>query len=216
MKQGRFFILAAALVAVVMQGGLGASTAQSVTLTGAGATFPGPLYSKWTQAYAAERGVRLVYHQVGSGDGIRLLVDRAVDFGATDAFPTRDQLARATGPLIFLPIVAGAVVPLYAVQDVSHGLAFTGPVLADIFLGKITQWDDKRLVELNPQATLPAKPIVVIHQSDDSGTTAIWTNYLSKVSPEWREQVGEGSTVRWPVGKEARGDQGVVDLVRRT
>ncbi len=216
MRYGRSLVLAATLVALAVHFGMATSTAQSVALTGAGASFPGPLYAKWIQVYAAERGVRLVYHQVGSGDGLRLLLDRGVDFAGIDAIPTRDQLAHASGPLVFVPIVAGAVVPVYAVQDLSHGLAFTGPVLADIFLGKITQWDDKRLVDLNPQAKLPAKPIVVIHRSDDSGVTAIWTNYLSKVSPEWRERVGEGSTVQWPVGREARGDQGVIDLARRT
>jgi phosphate transport system substrate-binding protein len=209
-------MLLVGLVALVFHMGLGAISAQSVTLVGAGATFPGPLYAKWAQVYAAERGVRINYQPVGSGEGMRLFAGQAADFGATDALPTREQLAHATGQVLFLPMVGGAVVPVYAVPNLGHGLAFTGAVLADIFLGKINRWDDKRLVDLNPQAKLPDAPIVVVHRSDDSGTTAIWTNYLSKVSGEWKEHVGEGSTVPWPVGREARGSQGMVDLLRRT
>ncbi len=216
MTHARPFMLVAGLMALVLHMGMGAISAQAVRLVGAGATFPGPLYAKWAHVYAAERGVSINYQPVGSGEGIRLFVAQAADFGATDALPTRDQLARATGQVVFLPMVGGAVVPVYAVPDVGHGLAFTGAVLADIFLGKIKRWDDKRLVELNPQAKLPDAPIVVVHRSDDSGTTAIWTNYLNKVSGEWKDRVGEGSTVPWPVGREARGNQGVVDLMRRT
>lgn len=215
---------------------LAVTDAQSVTLLGAGATFAVPLYTKWSQAYLAERGVRVTYQPVGSGEGIRRFVTGGVDFGGTDALPTEEQMARASGQVLYLPMVAGAVVPLYNIKDVEPkktsptpgvppppppkavgpGLALTGPVLADIFLGKITKWKDPRIVELNPQEKIPETPITVIHRSDSSGTTAIWTNYLSKVSAEWKDTVGDGSLVRWPVGLEARGNQGVADLVKRT
>ena len=210
--------------------------AQTVTLAGAGATFAFPLYTKWSQAYLAERGVRVTYQPVGSGEGIRRFVTGAVDFGGTDALPTDAQMGQASGQVLYLPMVAGAVVALYNIKDVEPkktpptpgvppppppkavgpGLAFTGPVLADIFLGKIKKWDDPRIVELNPQEKIPATDITVIHRSDSSGTTAIWTNYLSKVSGEWKDTVGDGSLVKWPVGLEARGNQGVADLVKRT
>src|SRR3989454_12050132 len=210
--------------------------AQTVTLAGAGATFAFPLYTKWSQAYLVERGVRVTYQPVGSGEGIRRFVTGAVDFSGTDALPTDEQMAQASGQVLYLPMVAGAVVALYNIKDVEPkpapptpgvppppppkaigpGLAFTGPVLADIFLGKIKKWDDPKITELNPQEKMPSTPITVIHRSDGSGTTAIWTNYLSKVSREWKDSVGEGSSVKWPAGLEARGNQGVADLVKRT
>lgn len=210
--------------------------AQSVALLGAGATFAVPLYSKWSQAYLSERGVRVTYQPVGSGEGIRRFVNGVVDFAGTDALPTDAQMGQASGQVLYLPMVAGAIVALYNIKEVEPkktpptpgvppppppkavgpGLALTGPVLADIFLGKIKTWNDPRIVELNPQEKIPETPITVIHRSDSSGTTAIWTNYLSKVSAEWKDSVGDGSVVKWPVGLEARGNQGVADLVKRT
>lgn len=220
--------LAAMLVTAVLLVGVAAVDAQPVTLAGAGATFPSPLYARWSQVYAAEKGVRITYEPIGSGGGIHQFVAGAVDFGATDALPTDAQLAQASGQVLFIPMIAGAVVLVYNVKEptsdteespgkaVGPGLAFTGPVLADIFLGKIKKWDDRRITGLNPQAKLPPAPITVIHRSDDSGTTAIWANYLSKVSREWKDRVGEGSSPKWPVGKEARGNQGVAEAVRQT
>ncbi len=225
-----FRMLAVMLVLAVPIVGVPVVDAQPVILAGAGATFPFPLYSRWSQVYAAEKGVRITYQPIGSAAGIQQFVAGAVDFGATDALPTAAQLAQASGQVLFIPMVAGAVVPVYNLREpepepaqdatpsktIGPGLAFTGAVLADIFLGKIKMWDDKRITEANPQLKLPSTPIMVIHRSDDSGTTAIWTNYLSKVSREWKDRVGEGSSPKWPVGKEARGNQGVADAVRQT
>ncbi len=227
-------MLAVMLVVAVLLVGVPAVDAQPMILAGAGATFPFPLYSRWSQIYAAEKGVRITYQPVGSGSGIQQFVAGAVDFGGTDALPTEAQLARASGQVLFIPMIAGAVVPVYNLREpsadteappgteatpgkvIGPGVAFTGAVLADIFLGKIKMWDDKRITEANPQLKLPSTPITVIHRSDDSGTTAIWVNYLSKVSREWKDRVGEGSSPKWPVGKEARGNQGVADAVRQT
>ena len=160
------------------------AVAQVLTLNGAGATFPFPLYSKWSQVYAGEKGVQINYQSIGSGGGIRQFIARTVDFGASDGPMTDEQMAQAGGRVLHVPMVAGAVVPVYNVPGVPIGLDFTADVLADIFLGKITKWNDPRLVKSNAQVTLPAADIVVVHRSDGSGTTAIWVNYLSKVSTE--------------------------------
>jgi len=227
-------MLAVILAVAALLAGGSAVDAQQVMLAGAGATFPYPLYARWAAAYAAQRGVRITYQPIGSAGGIQQFVAGAVDFGATDALPTAAQLAQASGQVLFIPTVAGAVVPVYNLREqgpdtqttpqteatpgkvIGPGLAFTGAVLADIFLGKIKMWDDRRIAEANPQVKLPSRPITVIHRSDDSGTTAIWTNYLSKTSREWKDRVGEGSAPKWPTGKEARGNQGVADAVRQT
>jgi len=192
------------------------AVAQGLTLNGAGATFPFPLYSKWSQVYAAEKGVQINYQSIGSGGGIRQFIARTVDFGASDGPMTDEQMAQAGGRVLHIPMVAGAVVPVYNVPGVPIGLDFTADVLADIFLGKITKWNDPRLVKSNAQVTLPAADIVVVHRSDGSGTTAIWVNYLSKVSPEWKTKVGEGTSVNWPTGLGGRGNEGVAGLVRQT
>lgn len=221
-------VLAVMLVIAALLVGVPAVDAQPVILAGAGATFPFPLYSRWSQIYASEKGIRITYQPVGSGAGIQQFVAGTVDFAGTDALPTEAQLAQASGQILFIPMVAGAVVPVYNLREpstdtqappgkaIGPGVAFSGAVLADIFLGKIKTWDDKRITEANPQLKLPATPITVIHRSDDSGTTAIWVNYLSKVSREWKDRVGEGTSPKWPVGKEARGNQGVADAVRQT
>lgn len=205
------------LSAAVVLGAAGITPAQTpVTLTGAGATFPFPLYSKWSQVYEAERGVRINYQSVGSGAGIRQFMARTVDFGATDGPMTDEQIRQAGGRPLHIPMVAGAVVPVYNVPGVGTGLNFTPEVLADIFLGKLTKWNDPRLIKHNPEAKLPDADIIVVRRADGSGTTAIWTNYLSKVSPEWRTKVGEGTSVDWPVGLGGRGNEGVAGLVRQT
>src|SRR2546427_2116446 len=210
--------------------------AQTVTLAGAGATFAFPLYTKWSQAYVVDGGVGGPPQPVGSGEGIRRFVTGAVDFAGTDALPTDAQMGQASGQVLYLPMVAGSIVPLYNIKDVEPkpapptpgvppppppkaigpGLALTGPVLADIFLGKIKKWDDPKITELNPQEKMPSTPITVSHRSDGSGTTAIWTNYLSTVSGEGKDSVGEASSVKERASLEARGNQGVADLVKRT
>jgi len=192
--------------------------AQPAVLAGAGATFPSPLYTRWTQAYAAEKNVRVVYRAVGSGAGIEQFLARAVDFAATDSPLTDDQMFQAGDRVLHIPTVAGAVALVYNIPDIRPGLNFIPEVLAAVFLGKITLWDDPRIVELNPQLTLPeAAPIKVVRRADASGTTAIFTNYLSKVSPEWKQQVGEGLAVRWPAGHIAAvGSAGVVEMVKKT
>lgn len=192
------------------------AAAQPVTLNGAGATFPFPLYSKWSQVYASEKGVQINYQSIGSGGGIRQFIAKTVDFGASDGPMTNEQIAQAGGRVLHIPTVAGAVVPVYDVLGVGPGLNFTPDVLADIFLGRITKWNDPRLVKVNPKTPLPEADIVVIHRSDGSGTTAIWVNYLSKVSPLWKTRVGEGTSVNWPTGLGGRGNEGVAGLVRQT
>lgn len=207
---------ALALSAAVVLGAAGTTPAQQpVTLTGAGATFPFPLYSKWSQVYDAERGVRINYQSIGSGGGIRQFIAKTVDFGATDGPMTDEQIRQTGGRPLHIPMVAGAVVPVYNIPGVGTGLNFTPGVLADIFLGKITKWNDPRLLKDNPEAKLPAADIIVVRRSDGSGTTAIWVNYLSKVSPEWRTKVGEGTSVNWPVGIGGKGNEGVAGLVRQ-
>ncbi len=192
------------------------AAAQPVTLNGAGATFPFPLYSKWSQVYAEEKGVQINYQSIGSGGGIRQFIAKTVDFGATDGPMSDEQIAQAGGRVLHIPMVAGAVVPVYNVSGVGPGLNFTPDVLADIFLARITKWNDPRLVKVNPKAQLPSADIVVMHRSDGSGTTAIWVNYLSKVSPLWKARVGEGTSVNWPTGLGGRGNEGVAGLVRQT
>ena len=192
------------------------AAAQGLTLNGAGATFPFPLYSKWSQVYAAEKGVQINYQSIGSGGGIRQFIAKTVDFGATDGPMTDEQVAQAGGRVLHVHMVAGAVVPVYNVPGVPIGLDFTPDVLADIFLGRITKWNDPRLVKSNSTVPLPAADIVVVHRSDGSGTTAIWVNFLSKVSAEWRSKVGEGTSVNWPAGLGGRGNEGVAGLVRQT
>jgi phosphate transport system substrate-binding protein len=188
----------------------------SVTLVGAGATFPFPLYSKWAQVYQQRTGVRINYQSIGSGGGIRQFIERTVDFGATDGPMDDQQIAQAGGRVLHVPTVAGAVVPAYNIPAVGAGLNFTPEALAAIFLGEITMWNDPRIARENPDFTLPAAQIVVVHRSDGSGTTRIWTNYLSKVSPAWKARVGEGTSVQWPTGLGAKGNEGVAELVSRT
>lgn len=188
----------------------------SVSLTGAGATFPKPLYEKWAADYAsAKPGVSINYQGIGSGGGIKQISGQTVDFGATDGPMSDEQIAKAPAKLLHIPTVLGAVVPIYNVEGVSKELVFSGPVLADLFLGKITKWNDPRLVELNPEAKLPDKPVTIVHRSDGSGTTFIWTDYLAKVSPAWKAGPGNATTVNWPVGRGAKGNDGVAADVKQ-
>jgi phosphate transport system substrate-binding protein len=194
---------------------VGIATAQT-NLNSAGATFPYPIYSKWFNAYHnAHSDVQINYQSIGSGGGIRQLTAGTVDFGASDGPMTDQQLAEAKRKIYHLPTVLGAVVPAYNVPGVKGELKFTGKVLADIFMGKITSWNDAQLTKLNPGVNLPNTPIVVAHRSDGSGTTYIWTDFLSKVSPEWQGGPGKATSVKWPVGLGAKGNEGVAGLIRQ-
>ena len=191
------------------------STAQAQKLTGAGATFPYPIYSKWFSEYsAAHPGVEINYQSIGSGGGIRQVTAGLVDFGASDGPMTDEQLAASKFKLIHIPTVLGAVVPVFNVPGVGD-IKFSGDVLADIYLGKITMWNDARIAKDNPGVKLPDQKIIVVHRSDGSGTTYIWTDYLSKVSSDWASGPGKGTSPSWPVGVGGKGNEGVAGLVRQ-
>jgi phosphate transport system substrate-binding protein len=188
-----------------------------VALTGAGATFPNPIYSKWFDAYARETGVRINYQSIGSGGGIRQFTEGTVDFGATDGPMTDQQIAAVQGKVLHVPTVLGAVVATYNLPALGRTpLRFDGPTLADIFLGRITRWDDRRIAQLNPGVKLPAEDILVVHRSDGSGTTYIFTDFLAKVSPEWKQRVGQATSVKWPVGLGGKGNEGVTQQVKQS
>jgi phosphate transport system substrate-binding protein len=191
------------------------STVQAQKLTGAGATFPYPIYSKWFSEYAAAHpGVEINYQSIGSGGGVRQITAGLVDFGASDMPPTDDQLAASKVKLTLIPTVLGAAVPAFNVPGVSD-LKFSGEVLADIYLGKIANWNDPRIAKDNPGVKLPDQKIIVVHRSEGSGTTYIWTDYLSKVSQEWANGPGKGGAVSWPVGVGGKGNEGVAGLIRQ-
>src|SRR6266513_6288742 len=201
-------VCAAALVA-----GAAAQTAQ---INGAGATFPYPIYSKWFSKYnKLHPAVQINYQSIGSGGGIRQVSNQTVFFGATDGPMTNEQLLGAPGKILHFPTVLGAVVPVYHIPNVSAELKFTGPVLADIFLGKITKWNDPAIAKLNAGVNLPGSDITVVHRSDGSGTTYIWADYLAKVSPEWKTKVGVATSVNWPVGVGQKGNEAVAGQVKR-
>lgn len=188
-----------------------------VTLTGAGATFPFPLYSRWIADYArVEPRVRINYLSVGSGAGIRQITSRIVNFGATDAPMTDEELRRAPAPLLHIPMALGAVAVAYNLPGVGAGLNLSPEVLADLFLGKIKKWNDRRLVELNPRLTLPDRDVTVVYRTDGSGTTYIFTDYLSRVNGEWRARVGRGKAVKWPAGVGGKGNEGLTGQMRLT
>lgn len=191
------------------------SVASAQKLTGAGATFPYPIYSKWFSEYAqAHPGVEINYQSIGSGGGIRQVTAGLVDFGATDGPATDEQLAASKTKLIHIPTVLGAVVPIFNVPGVSD-LKFSPDVLADIFLGKISAWNDPRIAKDNAGVHLPDQKIIIVHRSDGSGTTYIFTDYLSKVSQEWAGGPGKGTSPSWPVGVGGKGNEGVAGLVRQ-
>jgi len=186
------------------------------TLNGAGATFPYPMYSKWFSEYhKAHPEIEINYQSIGSGGGIRQVLAGTVDFGASDGPMTDEQLSQAKTKILHIPTVLGADVPAYNIPGVTGELKFTPEVLAGIFMGKITSWNDPALAKANPEANLPNQPIVVIHRSDGSGTTYIWTDYLSKVSSDWQTQVGKGTSVKWPVGLGGKGNEGVAGMIRQ-
>jgi len=191
-------------------------TAQ-VRLNGAGATFPNIIYQTWILTYNQKfDNVEINYQSIGSGGGIRQFSDKTVDFGGTDAPMTDSAIAAIGGNVLHIPTVLGAVVPTYNLPGLSQPVRFTPAVLADIFLGKITKWNDARIASANPGVTLPNQDIIVVHRSDGSGTTYVWVDYLTKVSPDWAQKVGRGTSVNWPVGLGGRGNEGVTATVRQT
>jgi phosphate transport system substrate-binding protein len=187
------------------------------TLNGAGATFPYPMYSKWFSKYHdAHPDIQFNYQSIGSGGGIRQVLAGTVDFGASDGPMSDEQLAQAKIKILHVPTVLGAVVPAYNVSGVTGEIKFTPEALAGIFLGKITNWNDKAIASANPSVNFPKdEPIVVIHRSDGSGTTFIFTDYLSKVSSDWQGQTGKGTSVKWPVGLGGKGNEGVAGMIRQ-
>jgi phosphate transport system substrate-binding protein len=188
--------------------------AQSNEVTGAGASFPAPLYSKWAADYNKATGVKINYQSVGSGAGIRQIQAKTVDFGASDAPLKDDELAK--GGLMQFPTVIGGVIPVINIKGITPGqLKLSGAVLGDIYLGKITKWNDAAIKALNPSLPLPADAIAVVRRADGSGTSFIFTNYLSKVNPEWKAKVGEGTAVNWPTGAGGKGNEGVAAFVGR-
>jgi len=190
--------------------------AETVTLNGAGATFPNPIYTKWFSEYnKLHPDVQINYQSIGSGGGIRQVLAGTVDFGASDGPMTDEQLGQAKVKILHIPTVLGAVVPAYNVPGVSGDVKFTSDVLANIFLGKVTNWNDPAIAKVNPGVNFPNQPIIVIHRSDGSGTTYIFTDYLSKVSKEWESTVGKSTSVKWPIGLGGKGNEGVAGQVRQ-
>src|SRR3984885_8925873 len=213
MRNVRVICVLAALLAVATF----ATAAGPVLLNAAGATFPYPMYSKWFDVYhQAHPGVQINYQSIGSGGGIRQLIDKTVDFGASDGPMNDDQLKQASVPILHFPTVLGAAVPSYNLPGIQGDLNFTPEALAGIFLGKVATWNDPAIASANPGVKLPKDDIVVVHRSDGSGTTYIWTDYLSKVSPEWQQKVGKATSVNWPVGLGGKGNEGVSALIEQT
>jgi len=208
---------AAGVVSLLAALAIGCGGSPKQRLNGGGSTFVYPMMTKWASEYDRAHGVEVNYQSIGSGGGIQQMTAKTFDFGCTDGPMNEEQLKKVTengGEAVHIPLVMGAVVPAYNLAAVNKPLVFSGPVLADIFLGKVTKWNDKALKELNPDAPLPDQQIGVVHRSDGSGTTYIWVDYLSKVSPEWKEKVGVGTSVNWPCGEGGKGNEGVAGRVK--
>ena len=209
-------VLLLASIACNNTGGSGGGSG-SVSLQGAGASFPSPLYQKWLSEYGKlHANIRIDYQSIGSGGGIKQLKEQTVDFGASDAPMSDADLKSAPGEILHIPTVLGAVVITYNLEGVKQPLRFSSEVLADIFLGKLKKWNDPKIAADNPGVTLPANDITVVHRSDSSGTSAIFTDYLAKVSPEWKEKVGAGVSPSWPTGIGGKGNEGVTGQVKNT
>jgi phosphate transport system substrate-binding protein len=195
----------------------GSSTSETLQINGAGATFPYPIYSKWFSEYnTLHPNIRINYQSIGSGGGIQQVTNQTVFFGATDGPMTEEQLKAAPGSILHFPTVLGAIVPVYNIPGVTAELKFTGPVLADIYLGRIKKWNDPAIAKLNPGVMLPATDVTIVHRSDGSGTTYIFVDYLSKVSPEFKSRVGVSTSVKWPTGVGGKGNEGVSGLITQT
>jgi phosphate transport system substrate-binding protein len=214
-KLSKFVTGIAGLFLLVSFVGCGGSS--QVSLNGAGATFPTPIYQKWISEHGKlNPNVKIDYQSIGSGGGIKQIQAQTVDFGASDSPMKDDDLKAAPGSILHIPTVLGAVVLTYNLAEVKQPLRFSSDVVADIFLGKIKKWNDARLKTDNPNVTLPDADIVVVHRSDGSGTSAVFTDYLSKVSPEWKQKVGTGTSPSWPIGIGGKGNEGVTGQIKNT
>jgi phosphate transport system substrate-binding protein len=201
-------------IAAALAAGVFAISAHAIDITGAGATFPYPIYAKWADAYKKATGTGMNYQSIGSGGGIKQITAKTVDFGASD-MPLKAEDLQKEG-LIQFPAIMGGVVPVYNLKGIPSGqLKFTGELLASIYLGKVAKWNDAAIAALNPGVKLPEDAISVVHRSDGSGTTFLWTNYLSKVSADWKSGVGEGTSVKWAVGVGGKGNEGVASYVQK-
>jgi phosphate transport system substrate-binding protein len=209
------FVSTMVMTMIIVMFCLGDAHTAQPELTGAGATFPYPLYSKMFDVYSKEYGVKVNYQAIGSGGGIRQLINKTVDFGGTDAVMSQEDMKAAGAAILHIPVCAGAVVITYNLQGASD-IQLTPSLVADIFLGRITKWNDQRIVDANKGVKLPAMPITVIHRSDGSGTTFVFSDYLAKVSEDWKGKVGAGTSLRWPTGLGAKGNPGVAGLVKQT
>jgi phosphate transport system substrate-binding protein len=215
LKAFHSFTLAGLMAAASLLPAAALSPAAAIDISGAGATFPYPIYAKWADAYKKETGVGLNYQSIGSGGGIKQIQNKTVTFGASDMPLKPEQLSK--DGLIQFPTVIGGAVPVANLEGIKPGeLKLDGATLARIYLGEIKTWNDPAIQKLNPNAKLPSQAVVVVHRSDGSGTTFIWTDYLSKVSPEWKSKVGENTSVEWPVGIGAKGNEGVANNVQNT
>ncbi len=215
LKTGIKYVLGLITILIISAVIGGTGYAKDVELIGAGATFPYPLYSKMFDVYNKEQGVKVNYQAIGSGGGIRQLINKTVDFGGSDAIMSDKDLTEASAPVLHIPTCAGAVVLTYNLAG-NPQLRFTSDIIADIFLGKISKWNDRRISEINPGVKLSDTNITVVHRSDGSGTTFIFSDYLSKVSAEWKEKVGTGPSLNWPAGLGGKGNPGVAGLVQQT
>src|SRR6266498_4880302 len=210
------FLLALFALLALACSGSGPSSGSSIALQGAGATFPNPLYQKWVSEYGKlHPNVRIDYQSIGSGGGIKQIQEQTVAFGASDAPMTDADLKAARSEILHIPTVLGAVVVTYNVASITQPLHFSPEVIADIFLGKIKKWDDQHIKQDNPGATLPAADITVVHRAESSGTTFVFTDYLSKVSPEWKSTVGADKQPKWPVGQGGKGNEGVTGQIKQ-
>jgi phosphate transport system substrate-binding protein len=209
-------VRAFAIVAATSASFVSLAAAQTTDLTGAGSSFAYPIYSKWASMYAASTGVHVNYQSIGSSGGIRQLSDEIVDFGATDGPMTDEQIAKAKGgAVLHFPTVLGGVALTYNLPGIKQPIKFTGGVIADIFLGGITKWNDSRIAKLNPGVRLPATDVIVVHRADGSGTTYIFSDYLAAVSPSWLSRVGRGQSLNWPVGLGGKGSEGVTGQIKQ-
>jgi phosphate transport system substrate-binding protein len=209
-------VFAFLLIGIACNGG-GGGGGSTVSLHGAGATFPNPLYQKWLSEHGKlHPNVRIDYQSIGSGGGVKQLKEQTVDFGASDSPMKDEDLKSAPGEIVHVPTVLGAVVMTYNLAEIKQPLRFSPEVIADVYLGKIKKWNDAKITADNPGVTLPATDITVVYRSDGSGTSAVFTDYLSKVSAEWKEKVGTGTSPRWPIGLGAKGNEGVTGQVKNT
>ncbi len=199
------------------EAGVGSATTGGAALTGAGATFPNPIYTKWFDAYAKQTGVRINYQSIGSGGGIRQFTEGTVDFGATDGPMTEEQMTAVPGGVLHLPTVIGAVVLTYNLPALgTTKLKIDGPTIAAIYSGEITKWNDPRIAALNAGVKFPVSDIIVVHRSDGSGTTYVFSDFLAKISPKWASSVGKATSVKWPIGLGGKGNEGVTQQVKQT